>query len=78
MDNEGSKPPPLVMNGGDSVNTGHGTTKSRGQLPVKDEVTISQDSGGNTPSDPKSDPLAKHKPEKRASSMSRGHLLCQA
>ena len=78
MDNEGSKPPPLVMNGGDSVSTGHGTTKSRGQLPVKDEVTISQDSGGNTPSDPKSDPLAKHKPEKRASSMSRGHLLCQA
>jgi len=61
------------MNGGDSVNTGRGTTKSRGQLPVEDEVTISQDSGGNTPSDPK------HKPEKRAaSSMSRGHLLCQA
>ena len=51
MSNEGSKPPPLVMNGEDSVNTGN-NTKSRGQHSVEDEVKISQTSGSHNPPDP--------------------------
>ena len=77
MGNEGSKLPPLVMNGEDSVNTGR-TSKSRGQLPVEDELKISQASGRNTLSDPKSAPLAKHEEKRIASPTSRRYLLGQA
>ena len=62
MGNEGSKSPPLVMNGEDSVKTVH-TTKS---LPVEDELKISQTSGKHNPSDPQ---LTKHKEKRTASPM---------